>query len=141
MRGDSKTYKLKNSYPNVKFITSTTNRHTKKTYTCEVRFWYSQSENKNPQVELNDLFRRTKKTILDAGKPYFSEEKFIGIKDIPIHLDIAVSNIFTMFEFTLFPKVKFANDIHVSQVLHQITENVFRSVYEGRDDISVSKRK
>jgi hypothetical protein len=45
-----------------------------------------------------------------------------------------------MFEFTLFNQVEFLNDLHITQELIKITNNLYTSAFEGREDITKSKR-
>ena len=140
MRGKGKNYTLKTTYPKVKFKTSTEDRTTLKAFTYEVRFWFDKSNTEDPKKELNDLFKKTTKVLREEAKYHFDTEKFIGVKDIPNDVENAVSNVFTLFEFTLFAKHKLVNDIHINTVFSDITRVVYETVYEHRDEITASKQ-
>jgi hypothetical protein len=139
MRNKGLNYDLKATYPNVKFLTSTTDRKALKAFCYEIRFWYEKSAHSNTQVVLDNLFRATKRSIHRQMTPYFSRDKFIAIKDTPKDLEGSAENVFGIFEFTLFPEMKLENKMEVIQIFNSITQNVYEDVFEGRQDIKKTK--
>lgn len=140
MRGKGLLYELKQSYPNVKFITSTVDRRTQKTFNYEIRFWYEKTEGADTQVVLDNLFRATKRSVHRHCEPYFSQEKFIALKEIPKHLNTSADNVFGIFEFTLFPNKKIEDKMEVCHIFSELTQNLYEEVFEGRQDIKKTKR-
>lgn len=138
--GIGKIYKLATQYPNVKFEVSTVNTQPLKSLQLETRFWYEKTSEKNTKVQLDTLFRECKKTLWFKSEGIYDIDKIISIKEIPIDLESKTDKVFALFEFTLFPTKKFNNDIEISMEMSKIVDNLYQDVFEGREDLSRSKR-
>ena len=135
-----KIYKLATQYPNVKFEVSTVNRQPLKSLQLETRFWYEKTSEKNTKVQLDTLFRECKKTLWFKSEGIYDIDKIISIKEIPFDLESKIEKVFAIFEFTLFPKKKFNNDIEISMEMSKIVDNLYQDVFEGREDLTRSKK-
>jgi hypothetical protein len=135
-----KIFKLGNSFPNVKFEVSTVQKNPMKTLNLEVRFWLEKYKEQDTEHQINNLFRKCKHQLYFNGGDWYDKDKTISIKDVPRDLSLKSSKTFCMFEFTLFNQVEFLNDLHITQELIKITNNLYTSAFEGREDITKSKR-
>ena len=136
-----KTYKLQTSYPNVKFEATTVSHKPLKTINLETRFWFDKSENADTLLELESMFRKCKRTLFFEGGGWFDQDKLISIKDIPADLSTGTtSKVFTMFEFTIFPKIQPQSDMHISTLLTDLTDKLYNNVFFQRHEVSKSKR-
>lgn len=135
-----KIYKLATQYPNVKFEVSTVNTQPLKSLQLETRFWYEKTSEKNTKVQLDTLFRECKKTLWFKSEGIYDIDKIISIKEIPSDLESKTEKVFAIFEFTLFPTKKFNNDIEISMEMSKIVDNLYQDVFEGREDLTRSKK-
>jgi hypothetical protein len=138
--GIGKIYKLATQYPNVKFEVSTVNTQPLKSLQLETRFWYEKTSEKNTKVQLDTLFRECKKTLWFKSEGIYDIDKIISIKEIPFDLESKTEKVFAIFEFTLFPTKKFNNDIEISMEMSKIVDNLYQDVFEGREDLTRSKK-
>ena len=139
-KGIGRIYKLATQYPNVKFEVSTVNTQPLKSLQLETRFWYEKTSEKNTKVQLDTLFRECKKTLWFKSEGIYDIDKIISIKEIPFDLESKTEKVFAIFEFTLFPTKKFNNDIEISIEMSKIVDNLYQDVFEGREDLTRSKK-
>lgn len=137
--GIGKNYRLTSDYPNVKFHVSTVSTEPLKSLTLETRFWFEKKKGKDTQVELDNLFRESKRTLWSKNKGVYDNKKIISIKDIPNDLVSTTKKVFIIFEFTLFVTKKFTKDIEVCMEMSRLVDNLYQDVFESREDLSKSK--
>lgn len=138
--GKGRLYKLNRTYPNVKFEVSTVNQKPLKTLTLETRFWFEKTNEDETKTQLEKLFRNSKRSLFNNSNGFYDVDKIIHIKDIPNDLTNKTTKVFCLFEHTLFLNSKDLTEIDVSTETTRITNKLFEDVFEGRQDISRSKR-
>ena len=137
--GIGKNYKLTSEYPNVKFKVSTVSTVPLKSLTLETRFWYEKNKEVDTKVQLENLFRESKKTLRQKNQGIYDNQKIISVKDIPFDLVSTTQKVFIIFEFTLFVTKKFTNDMEVCMEMGRLVDNLYQDVFEGREDLRKRK--
>jgi hypothetical protein len=139
-KGIGRVYKLQNSYSNVKFEVSTVSTDPLKSLQLETRFWFEKDSDLDTKKELEQIFRSCKQTLFFEGGDWYDVDKLIFIKDIPQDVTTSAAKTFALFEFTLFPTVKFDNDIQVSIASTKLTDILYKKVFSERTNLTKSKR-
>jgi len=134
-----RNYKLDSQYRNVKINLFTVNQRPLKTLTVEVRFWYLKDPDKTPKVQIHDMFIQCKKNLQKQAREIYYGDNIISIEDVPNVVGTISEKGFAIFEFTLFVKTQFKNAAHLIQELNPILDNLYREVFEGRNDLSIGK--
>jgi hypothetical protein len=137
--GVGRKYTLNSDYKNVKIKLSTVNQRPLKSLTVEVRFWYLKDPEKPTKVQINNMFSQCKKNLQKQAREIYYGDKIISIEDVPNTLVSETEKVFVIFEFTLFVKTQFEKAAHLIQELNPILDNLYREVFEGRNDLSIGK--
>ena len=134
-----KTYVLTHTYPNIKCQFTTVDYRNLKSFQLEIRFWLEKSPERNTRKEIDRAFRECKRTLFLQSGGFYNIDRIISIQDTPEDLRTSSPKVFCLFEFTLFPTVKFENDIHIVSLATSLTDRIFTNTFEGKDFISKSR--
>ena len=134
-----KTYTLTNTYPNVSFLASTVNFKELKSIQIETRFWIEKDEAVDTKKLITNTFRECKRTLFQKGG-FYDVDKIISIADYPNDLTTKTSKVFIMFEFTIFPTIKFEDDTQIVMLLTELVDEMYKKAFEGKQNILKSKR-